>query len=78
LRAGATGGINGVAVTGDWLKGGAAMNLETIAIDISARMFVRGVPEQADRAVEIIKQAVERINAELPAIEARMGWLTEE
>ena len=54
------------------------MNLETLVIDISARMLVREVPGQCERAVQIIKEAIERINAELPAIEATIGTLVEE
>jgi len=54
------------------------MNVETLVIDISARMLVKEAPGQCERAIQIIKEAVERINAELPAIEATIGTLLPE
>jgi hypothetical protein len=46
------------------------MVVKIFLIPITARMLVKEVPDQVDSASRILAEAVQRINAELPAIEA--------
>ena len=51
------------------------MTLSIYAVRISAAMLVKQAPQQALDAERILKDAVERINTELPAISAKLSPL---
>jgi hypothetical protein len=54
------------------------MVIEIYVIQIAALMFVTEVPDQASRATAILREAIDQINRELPAIEATLGVATDE